>query len=267
MLCRLKTSRRLKTLCGIGSDWNEFYEPMNNALSTTAPHAQGGFTEDAFEAFLKQRDEPSWLTDRRREAFARFQAFAWPSARDEEWRRTDIRAFKLDSFAPPGPEQPAAEARGALDRLWEGLSSHYATGIQHVNGAAVRHADPARLGGAVFLDLNAAVKDHPELVRRSLMTEAVTAADDIFAALHGAFWTGGTLLYVPRGLRSRRRCSAWRGWSTRVVSISAIRWSCSNRMPRQRSSGRRLPAGAARLPGSTSGPSRSCRGRAPGSGW
>ena len=40
----------------------------------------GGFTEESFEAFLKQRDEPGWLTDRRREAFARFQAFAWPSS-------------------------------------------------------------------------------------------------------------------------------------------------------------------------------------------
>ncbi len=51
-----------------------------------------GFTEEVFEAFLRERDEPPWLLERRREAFARFQAFAWPSLRDEEWRRTDIRA-------------------------------------------------------------------------------------------------------------------------------------------------------------------------------
>ena len=102
-----------------------------------------GFTEDAFEAFLKTRDEPSWLIDRRREAFARFQAFAWPTARDEEWRRTDIRAFKLDSFSPPTTEyEPSTQVQGALDRLWNSLSSHYATGIEHVNGTAVRPADP-----------------------------------------------------------------------------------------------------------------------------
>ena len=91
--------------------------------------------------------------------------------------------------------------RGALDGLWNNLSSHYATGIEHINGQAVRHADPGRLGGAMFLDLNQALKDHPDLVRRSLMTEAVTPSDDIFAALHAAFWTGGTLLYVPRGVK------------------------------------------------------------------
>jgi Fe-S cluster assembly protein SufD len=159
-----------------------------------------GFTESAFESFLKGRDEPSWLTDRRHEAFARFQAFAWPSARDEEWRRTDIRAFKLGDFSPANAQEPSFEAASAFDPIWNTLSSHYATGIQHVNGAVVRHADQAHLGGAVFLDLNQAVKDHPELIRRHLHTEVVKPSDDIFAALHAAFWTGGTLLYVPKGV-------------------------------------------------------------------
>ena len=54
--------------------------------------------------------------------------------------------------------------------------------------------------GAIFIDLNQAVKDHPELIKRYLMTEAVTPASDILAALHGAFWTSGSLLYVPKGV-------------------------------------------------------------------
>ena len=172
---------------------------MISASTTTT--STGGFTESTFQSFLRGRDEPSWLTDRRREAFAHFQAFAWPTARDEEWRRTDIRAFKLENFAPPCPDQPAGATRTALDGLWESLSSHYATGIEHVNGAAVRLADSSRLGGALFLDLHQAVRNHPDLVRRYLLTQAVKPADDIFAALHAAFWTGGTLLYVPRGLK------------------------------------------------------------------
>ena len=68
----------------------------------------GGFTEDAFHRFLKGRDEPAWLVERRREAFARFRAFPWPGAREEEWRRTDIRALKLDAFAPPAAGEPEA---------------------------------------------------------------------------------------------------------------------------------------------------------------
>ena len=53
----------------------------SSTSGTILDSTTNGFTEDAFESFLRDRDEPAWLTGRRREAFARFQAFAWPSAR------------------------------------------------------------------------------------------------------------------------------------------------------------------------------------------
>ncbi len=62
----------------------------SSGISHATTH-DGGFDEAAFEAFLKGRDEPSWLTTRRKEAFARFQSAPWPTLRDEDWRRTDIR--------------------------------------------------------------------------------------------------------------------------------------------------------------------------------
>ncbi|MDQ2741738.1 MAG: Fe-S cluster assembly protein SufD, partial [Chloroflexota bacterium] len=52
--------------------------------------------------------------------------------------------------------------------------------------------------GVIFTDLDSAVREHPELVQRYFMTEAVTAEYDKFAALNGALWSGGTFLYVPR---------------------------------------------------------------------
>ena len=74
----------------------------SSASETILTPAQRGFTEEMFEAFVRQRDEPAWLIDRRREAFARYQAFAWPSARDEEWRRTDIRGAEARRLQPTG---------------------------------------------------------------------------------------------------------------------------------------------------------------------
>ncbi len=162
----------------------------------------GGFTEDAFDRFLKGRDEPGWLVDRRREAFERFRGFPWPNARDEEWRRTDIRGLKLDAFAPPvAADQPDATAVAAFDDLWNTLGEHYATGLLHVDGTPAREADTSKLGGVVLVDLARAARDHPEILDRYLLTQAVTASDDLFAALHAAFWAGGTLLYVPKGVR------------------------------------------------------------------
>src|SRR2546421_9312765 len=125
---------------------------MSSASSTTLP-TTGGFTHETLETFLKGRDEPDWLIERRKEAFAVFRATPWPTLRDEEWRRTDIRAMKLDAFAPPAPLEPSAEARAALAPVWEALSGHYATGIEQIDGVATRPADPARLRKAVFWDL------------------------------------------------------------------------------------------------------------------
>jgi Fe-S cluster assembly protein SufD len=171
-----------------------------NAPATRLP-ANSGFGEATFERFLNNRDEPAWLVQRRREAFAAFQSLPWPSARDEEWRRTDIRPLKLDAFVPEPVHSPAPEDIAAIEPLWQSLGASYGTGIAQVNGAALHAADPARLGGAILMDLGRAVREQPALVERYLLTEAVTPTADVFAALHAAFWTGGTLLYVPRGVK------------------------------------------------------------------
>jgi Fe-S cluster assembly protein SufD len=173
---------------------------MRSATPTLQAPAIAGFTQASFEAFLRDRDEPGWVTERRREAFEIFQATPWPTARDEEWRRTDIRALKLDAFAPPIRSEEVADS-GALESLWSALSAHYATGIEQVNARTSRLADPAKLNGAVFVDIGRALTDHPDLIRRYMLTKAVSARDDAFSALHAAFWTGGTLLYVPKGVK------------------------------------------------------------------
>lgn len=173
---------------------------MSRASAISPPPTAGGFTKTAFEAFLKGRDEPEWLVRRRQDAFEAFSTLPWPTAKDEEWRRTDIRGLKLNQFAPPAASGSTVEDSVALEPLWTALSAHYATGIEQVNAATTRTPDPTKLGGALFMDLNRAVKEHPDLVERYLLTKAVSGREDAFSALHAAFWTSGTLLYVPKGV-------------------------------------------------------------------
>ena len=60
------------------------------------------------------------------------------------------------------------------------------------------HLDPALASkGVVFTDLDAAAATHPDLVERHLHSLVPTDRTK-FMALHGAFRTGGTFLYVPR---------------------------------------------------------------------
>lgn len=48
--------------------------------------------------------------------------------------------------------------------------------------------------------MSVALVDHEEIVRKHFM-RAVPASDHMFAALHGAVWSGGTFLYIPRGVK------------------------------------------------------------------
>jgi Fe-S cluster assembly protein SufD len=52
--------------------------------------------------------------------------------------------------------------------------------------------------GVVFTDLTTAVREYPDLVEKYFMTECVAPSEGKFPALNGAFWQGGTFIYVPR---------------------------------------------------------------------
>ena len=55
--------------------------------------------------------------------------------------------------------------------------------------------------GIIFLDCDEAVKKHPELVKKYFMTSCVPMNLHKFTALHAAVWSGGTFIYVPKGVK------------------------------------------------------------------
>ncbi|NLG69982.1 MAG: Fe-S cluster assembly protein SufB, partial [Firmicutes bacterium] len=54
--------------------------------------------------------------------------------------------------------------------------------------------------GVIFVDTDTAVRQYPDLVREYFGT-VVPAADNKFAALNSAVWSGGSFIYVPEGVR------------------------------------------------------------------
>jgi Fe-S cluster assembly protein SufD len=128
-----------------------------------------GFTSETLEKTLLQ-GEPDWLRERRLSALATYERLPMPSKTDEEWRRTDVSGFK-----------PA----------------EYST-LEHKNGLKLER--PSGLpAGVILKPLRVAAKEHPELVEPRLFS-VLHAGRDRFAALHAAFFTGGTFLYVPDGV-------------------------------------------------------------------
>ncbi|MBS3093912.1 Fe-S cluster assembly protein SufB [Candidatus Pacearchaeota archaeon] len=55
--------------------------------------------------------------------------------------------------------------------------------------------------GVVFLDMDEALKQYPELVKEHFMTTCVPIGLHKFSALHAAVWSGGTFIYVPKNIK------------------------------------------------------------------
>jgi len=156
------------------------------------------FTDEGFEAFLQDRDEPDWLVRDRRAAWKAFCQLDWPSRRHEEWMRTDIRAFKLDRYSLPFETAAMEEAPSAL--LTEGV--HLGGYSESLDSRPIEsRLDPKwTRKGVLFGSLDELATEHGDLIRPHLLRRAVNSNYDRFAALHAACWSGGHLLYVPRGV-------------------------------------------------------------------
>ena len=54
--------------------------------------------------------------------------------------------------------------------------------------------------GVIFCDMDSAVREYPELVRQYIGT-IIKPNDNKFASLNSAVWSGGSFIYVPKGVR------------------------------------------------------------------
>ena len=161
----------------------------------TESTATRSFSQESFDAFLATRNEPDWMTTRRREAWDMFQKMEWPGRREEEWIRTDIRLFKLGKFEVPSPAD-ATEDLTAQALLAEGVE----LGGWSSSNCKFELNEKWASKGVIFGSLDKLVGEHGDLIREYFLSKAVDPSKDRFAALHAAFWCGGHFLYVPKGV-------------------------------------------------------------------
>lgn len=167
---------------------------MMNGLAV----AESRFSSEAFEAFLCTRHEPDWLIAQRRAAWDAFAAMDLPGRKQEEWMRTDLRALQLGQFGPPEPAAEGLPMPAAL--LAEGveLAGSDASVNSRPTGTRLPHELANR--GVLFGSLDQLACQHANRLRPYLEDRLVDVRADKFAALAAAFWSGGTLVYVPRGV-------------------------------------------------------------------
>jgi Fe-S cluster assembly protein SufD len=161
------------------------------------------FYRSSFQAreALSKRREPRWLIEQRRSAFEQFAARGFPSAEDEEWRGTSVKPILQVPFAGPGESDGdpaiAASAASALTALGGAIR------VVLLNGrfSPERSSLSGLPRGARVLGLAEALSGKTlaggaAQLERGLAAPALRGA---FAALNGALWSDGALIFLPRG--------------------------------------------------------------------
>ncbi len=168
--------------------------------------SQKGLNEDIVRQISKMKNEPEWMTDIRVKAYHTFLAKPTPtwggdlSNIDYDDIYYYVRA--TDRVGRDWNEVPQ-EIKDTFDKLGipeaeqkylQGVSAQY-------DSESVYHNIRKDLEekGVIFLDMDSGLREHPELVREYFGT-VIPADDNKFAALNTAVWSGGSFIYVPKGV-------------------------------------------------------------------
>ncbi len=162
-----------------------------------------GISAEVVETLSRFKNEPVWLTEKRLEAWRAFEQMPMPTLRDEAWRYTDISDVKIEDFAPYAPSPDVADEEDlpeAVQKLIKEGEENSALVVHHNSEMTYSRVDEElEAKGVIFTDLHTALAEHEELVKEKLFG-LVPAGYDKFAALSAAAFSGGSFLYVPRGV-------------------------------------------------------------------
>lgn len=167
-----------------------------------------GLTEKLVLELAKRKKEPKWVTDLRLSGVKYWNELEMP-----KWA-PDISELKLDeieTYVKPEMEMVSSwdevpeEIRKTFDELGipeaekEGLAG---VGAQY-DSETIYHnlKTEVEKQGVVYLSIEEALADrkYSKLVREHFM-KLIPASDHKFAALHAAVFSGGSFIYVPKGI-------------------------------------------------------------------
>lgn len=133
-----------------------------------------------------QRREPTWLVQKRLNAFEALQKLPLP-----ESRYTKIRGLDLNTF-----DLAKQNAHGA--RVSEFATEREAVHIQiDAKVLTTQVPESLRHKGIIFCDIETAVREYPDLVQRYLF-QAISPNEDKMTALVGALAKNGIFIYIPK---------------------------------------------------------------------
>ena len=166
-----------------------------------------GLTEDIIREISAQKEEPDWILDIRLKALEMYEKLPMPNWGPD---LSELDMSKIATYVRPKSklnsrtwEEVPDEIKNTFDALGipeaekEALAG---VGAQY-DSEIVYHSikDELVKQGVIYTDFDQAVKLYPDLVKEYFM-KCIPMTDHKFAALHYAVWSGGSFVYVPKGV-------------------------------------------------------------------
>jgi Fe-S cluster assembly protein SufB len=189
----------------VGDDYKErfgFSDPEHYVFK-----AKRGLNEDVVREISFMKSEPEWMTKLRLRALSIFQKKPTPTwGADLSVIDFDNIFYYLKASDRQGKDwnEVPDDIKKTFDRLGVPQAERkFLAGVAaQYESEVVYHSLHQELEkkGVIFLDTDTALKEHPDLFKEYFGT-VIPAADNKFSALNTAVWSGGSFIYVPKGVK------------------------------------------------------------------
>ena len=171
-------------------------------------NARRGINEDVVRDISAKKNEPEWMLETRLKALRLFMKKPMPS-----WG-SDLSGIDFDNikyFVRSTEKQAATwddlpdDIKNTYDRLGipEAEKQRLVSGVAaQYESEVVYHKirEDLEEQGVIFLDTDTALREHEDVFREHFAT-VIPSGDNKFSALNTAVWSGGSFIYVPKGVR------------------------------------------------------------------
>ena len=165
-----------------------------------------GLSKDTVIGISKMKDEPQWMLDfrlRSYEAFMKKPMPTWgPDLSKIDFQNIYYYAKASEKTEKNWDDVPE-DVKNTFDKLGipeaekkflAGVGAQYESEVVYHN----LREDLAKQG-VLFLDTDSALKEQPEIFRK-YFGKMIPPEDNKFAALNSAVWSGGSFVYIPKGV-------------------------------------------------------------------
>ena len=190
-------------LDGIGT-----YEFGWHDKNDAGKNAKRGLTEDVVRDISSKKNEPAWMLETRLKALAMFQKKPLPNwgayLGDIDFDNIKYFVRSTEKQATSWEELPD-EIKNTYDRLGipEAEKKRLIAGVAaQYESEVVYHQirEDLEKEGVLFLDTDTALREHED-VFKEYFGSVIPAGDNKFSALNTAVWSGGSFIYVPKGVK------------------------------------------------------------------